>query len=68
VLFTDCLHQPRHAIDIRTVKMGLSRSANNACTMDYGINTVHQTFQAIKVFERTFNPINIYSRKTASIR
>jgi hypothetical protein len=48
--------------------MGLSRSANNACTMDNGINTVHQTFQAIKVFERTFNPINIYSRKTASIR
>jgi hypothetical protein len=59
VLFTDCLHQPRHAIDIRTVKMGLSRSANNACTMDHSINAAYQSFQALNVFERTLNPINI---------
>jgi hypothetical protein len=39
--------------------MGLSRSANNACTMDHSINAAYQSFQALKVFERTLNPINI---------
>jgi hypothetical protein len=58
VLNTYCLHQPRHAIDIQSVKMGLCRSTDSARTMDNGINAAHQTFQAIKVFECTFDPIN----------
>jgi hypothetical protein len=58
VLITYCLHQPRHAIDIQSVKMGLCHSTDSARAMDNGINAAHQTFQAIKVFERTFNPVN----------
>jgi hypothetical protein len=34
-------HQPRHAIDIQTVKMGLSRSANSARAMYHGISAAY---------------------------
>jgi hypothetical protein len=52
-------HQPRHAIDIQTVKMGLSRSANSAGAMYDGISAAYQTPQAVNVFKRTFDPMNI---------
>jgi hypothetical protein len=34
-------HQPRHAIDIQTVKMGLRRSANSARAMYHGIGAAY---------------------------
>jgi hypothetical protein len=52
-------HQPRRAIDIQTIKMGLSRSANSAGTVYHGIGAADQTPQAVRVFKRALDPMNI---------
>jgi hypothetical protein len=67
MLLNCCTHQPRHAIDIQTVKMRLRRSANSARAMDHGVNAAYQTTQAVRVFERTFDPMNMTPGQTASI-
>jgi hypothetical protein len=67
MLLNCCMHQPRHAIDIRTVKMRLCRSANGTRAMNHGVNAAHQTTQAVSVFERTFDPMNMIPGQRASI-
>jgi hypothetical protein len=47
--------------------MRLRRSANSARAMDHGVNAAYQTTQAVRVFERTFDPMNITPGQTASI-
>jgi hypothetical protein len=36
-------HQPRHAIDIQTIKMGLSCAANSAGAMYDGVSATYET-------------------------
>jgi hypothetical protein len=55
------MHQPRHAIDINTLKVVPSRSPNGARAVDHGINAAYQSFQAVNVFKRALDPIDTNS-------
>ena len=61
-------HQPFHAIDIYLVKMFLRRTANSAGAMHHSLNTVYQAPQAVEIFKRTLDPLNIKPHQRASIR
>jgi hypothetical protein len=62
------MHQPRHAIDVQTIKMGPGRPANSARAVYHGISTAHQAPQTVGVFKRPVDPNNIKFGKTAPIR
>jgi hypothetical protein len=51
------LHQSCHAIYIHAIELRLRSTPHGARAVYYGINTVYQAAQAVKILKVTFYPL-----------